>query len=72
MKADGSQQRDQLLLDGELSKTAWRRWHVNHVVQNEDFHIEMMDVGKETKKAMTMSEKSDANSMRLQSETWGA
>ena len=35
MKADGSQQRDQFLLDGELSKTAWRRWHVNHVVQNE-------------------------------------
>ena len=27
-----------------------------------DFHIEMMDVGKEKKKAMTMSEESDVNS----------
>ena len=35
MKANESQQRDQLFLDGELSKTSWRRWHVSHVVQKE-------------------------------------
>lgn len=30
--------------------------------RRKDFHIEMMNVGKETKKVMTMSEESDANS----------
>lgn len=35
IKTDGGQQRDQSLLAGELRKTAWRRWHVSHVVQKE-------------------------------------
>lgn len=35
IKAGGGQQREQLLLIGELRKTAWRRWHFSCVVQKE-------------------------------------